>query len=215
MALQTTAHRLGALWRGDSLTRIFLHETMAAFTIRGRVLDVGAGAKRYEYHDHLKQEGKIETKFIDGRTEQIDFEKDALPFENGSIDTLICLNVLEHIFNHRFLLSEMRRVAAPGAQLIGFVPFLVRVHPDPHDYFRYTGEALMRLLQESDFKAIEIKTVGGGPFLVNFNMIVQSIPRPLRVLLYPLHALLDHLFLAFRPNAREKFPIGYTFYART
>lgn len=206
---------MGALWRGDSLTRILLHEHMASFTVRGRVLDVGAGAKRYEYHDHLKQEGETEIKFIDGRIQQIDFEKDALPFPDASIDTVICLNVLEHIFNHRFLLAEMRRVAAPGAQLIGFVPFLVRVHPDPHDYFRYTGDALQRLLEESDFKDIEINTVGGGPFLVNFNMIVQSIPKPLRVLLYPLHAFLDHLFLTFRPHAREKFPIGYTFYARS
>jgi len=186
-----------------------------AFTderIRGRVADIGGG-RNPDYFQYVQKDGDPTIEAIDGSISGIDFETDALPFKDGSIDTVISCNVLEHIFDYMHLTREMRRIMAPDGSLIGFVPFWVGYHADPHDYFRYTAESLERILLASGFGACTIRTVGQGPFLANFNTLVLSIPRPLRPILYLLYAFLDHLMLVVRPRSRERNPLGFIFTA--
>ena len=94
------------------------------------------------------------------------------------------------------------------------MPFFINIHPDPHDYFRYTKEALERIFSELDIDIIRIETVGRGPFAVHYNNIVLSIPRIVRVLLFPLAYGIDQIFLYFRPNMKERYPLGYMFEVR-
>jgi SAM-dependent methyltransferase len=148
-----------------------------------------------------------------GDVNKINFEIDPLPYEDNSIDTVIMFNILEHIFNHQFLVNQANRVLKPESDLIGFVPFLVNYHPDPHDYFRYTKEALNLILNKAGFKKIEIKEVGIGPFMVNYNNILLSLPIFLRVVLFPAYYLLDIVFVKIRPQVGHRYPLGYIFKA--
>jgi SAM-dependent methyltransferase len=103
----------------------------------GLVLDVGCGSGGYtrqhaeamgiqldrvvglEYHpDHLA------TARQHFRVEQADLESDRLPLDDASADVIICNQVLEHIKNVFFLLSEMDRVLAVGGVLAIGVPNL-------------------------------------------------------------------------------------------
>jgi SAM-dependent methyltransferase len=151
---------------------------------------------------------------VDGAFQKINFETDALPYADGAYDTVVVCNVLEHIFNHRFLTNEMYRVLKQGGGLVGFVPFLFQYHPDPHDYFRYTKEALTRVLKDAGFRDVAVTEIGGGPFFVNYNTLSLSMPRVIRIVLFPLYALLDWIFLKLRPQARERYPLGYLFTAK-
>ena len=151
---------------------------------------------------------------LDGKISGIDFEKDSLPYENASVDTVVCANVLEHIYNHKFLVVQIYRMLKPQGILIGFVPFLFQYHPDPHDYFRYTEEALQRIFTDAGFHDIVIEHVGGGPFAVNFHNTSLSVPRIVAAALFPFYWSLDQLFLKLRPQARERYPIGYIFSMR-
>jgi SAM-dependent methyltransferase len=205
--------RMKAIHKGFSLTRILMHEGISVFTIKGKVADIGAGNVRHEYHDYLQHENTA-LELIDGRTNPIDFEKDQLPFTDESFDTVLSCNVLEHIYNHRFLIAEMKQILKEGGTLIGFVPFLVKYHPDPYDYLRYTKEALRRLFEDAGFSDIKVTAVGGGPFFANFSNIMQSLPIIVRLLLYPLYAFTDALFLKLRPHAKDKFPLRYVFSAK-
>lgn len=47
---------------------------------------------------------------------------DKLPFADGSFHLGVCFEVIEHLSNYRDLLSEARRVLAPGGQLIISTP---------------------------------------------------------------------------------------------
>ena len=208
---------LQSISTGKSLLRTLLYQELKNWQIAGNVLDVGGG-RNQDYLKLFRQDNSIKLVTVDllpagQETTQLDLEKDPLPNIDSSIDTVILLNVLEHIYNHRFLLAEINRVLVSGGKLIGFVPFLINYHPDPHDYFRYTEEALKKLLTETHFKNIEIKKIGGGPFLVNYNMIMLSVPKIIRLLLYPIYAVLDSLFLKMRPKARSRYPLGYLFIA--
>ena len=200
------------LFAGKTLARVLMDEGLAAERVRGRVLDVGGG-RHPDYFDYLQKEHVTSIEPVDVSISGIDFEKDALPYADSAADTVVACNVLEHIYNHRFLLGEIRRVLKAGGTLVGFVPFWVGYHPDPHDYFRYTSEALTRLLKDAGFTDVRVRSVGGGPFLANFNTIMLSFPRVLRPILYLPYATLDAFFLKLRPKSRERNPLGFIFRA--
>lgn len=208
-----TIHTLRRLYAGQSLVRILMNRALANEKIRGRVVDIG-GARSPDYFSYLKTEDGTTIEASDLSISPIDFEKDVLPYASGSVDTALMCNILEHIYHHNHLLGEARRILRQKGALIGFVPFWVGYHPDPHDYFRYTHEALSKMLVEAGFEDIEIMRIGGGPFAANFNTIVLSLPRVLRPVLYIPYILLDHFFLFLRPRSAVRFPLGYIFTAK-
>ena len=83
---------------------------------------------------------------------------------------MLCFNLLEHVFDHRAALREIRRVMKPGAVLYGWVPFMIGVHGDPDDYYRYTGATVNMLLSESGLIPIKVEN-SGGVFLSAFDML--------------------------------------------
>jgi len=121
----------------------------------GTVLDVGCGTgflldwlkqRRPDLAltgtDFIIEEGTRsrhpDIRFVEGHVER-------LPFEDASVDTVICTHVLEHILEFRTALAELRRVAKK--RLIVVVPqereykftFNPHLHffPYPHSFLRY------------------------------------------------------------------------------
>lgn len=204
---------LGKIYKGQSLLRVLMNLSFRNYRISGKVVDIGGG-RSPDYFEYFRKSNAVSVEAVDGLLSKIDFEKDQLPCPTASADTVLLVNVLEHIYNHRWLMAEAFRILKPRGTLIGFVPFLIQYHPDPHDYFRYTRESLERIFSETGFEEIEIVAVGRGPFSVNFNNIVLSVPRFLRVALFPFYAILDGLLLRLRPKIGERYPLGYTFFLK-
>lgn len=203
---------LNEIKNGNSLTRSLIHFEVENCYIGGRVLDVGGGGGRPRYLDFFKINREYKWENIDQKAnKEFNLEVDRFPYAEESIDQILIFNLLEHIYNHKFVIGESFRVLKKEGQMIGFVPFMINYHPDPHDYFRYTKEALFRIFSEAGFDDIVIKEVGGGPFLVNYNNIVLSIPIILRLLLFPFYYYLDCLFVKLRPKSRSRYPLGYYF----
>lgn len=190
-----------------------MNRALANERIRGRAVDIGGG-RSPDYFSYLQSADGTTIEVSDLSLGSIDFEKDSLPYASGTIDTVLMCNLLEHIYHYAHLLSEAQRILRPSGRIIGFVPFLVGYHPDPHDYFRYTHEALSKMLAEAGFGDVEITHIGGGPFVANFNTIVLSLPRVLRPVFYIPYILLDRFFLFLRPRSAVRFPLGYIFTAK-
>jgi SAM-dependent methyltransferase len=214
------ANILKNLLRGCSLIRASMLESLHGMEIKGRVLDLGGGREHKNYIGVFSQSGEVEIETVDlSRAEvKIDFETDNLPYSEKTIDTVLALNLLEHIFNHYHILNESYRVLKPGGRFIGFVPFFIQYHPDPHDYFRYTEEALLLLMEKSGFirNKIKIIPVGSGPFGVALNLFIPSVPKLLRwslMIIYPTCLFGDFLFSFVSKNSRRRFPLGYIFSA--
>jgi SAM-dependent methyltransferase len=70
---------------------------------------------------------------------------DALPFEDGSFDCVICTEVLEHCARPLEVVREISRVLRTGGWLFATTPFLRPLHEMPHDYYRFTPPALQEL----------------------------------------------------------------------
>ena len=206
-------HTLTHLYKGQTMLRILMNRALGEETLRGKVVDIGGG-RNPDYFEYFKKEGKPEIEPMDGSISGINFETDALPHGSNTVDTVILCNVMEHIYNYRHLLAEIKRILKTDGQLIGFVPWWVGYHPDPHDYFRYTHEALERIFRDAGFSESRIRRVGSSPILANFNTIVLSVPRFARPILYLSYGLLDALFVYIRPKSMERNPLGYIFVVR-
>ena len=183
------------------------------YKIYGQVLDIGGGVNP-SYLNFLQKEETIQIKNLDSKNMTIDFEKEKLPAVDESLDCVLLFNILEHIYNHNFLAREVSRVIKKSGLVLGFVPFLVNYHPDPRDYFRYTGEALEKIFSQAGFKEIEIKEVGGGPLAVNYNNLVFAFPKIIRLAILPFYYFTDRILIKLKPDITKRFPLGYLFTAQ-
>ena len=206
------AHTLQKLYEGQSYARILMNDGLRRVHLSGRVVDVG-GARNPDYFSYIGLAPNTHIEPVDGLLQNINFETDALPQSDASVDAVLMCNILEHVYDHQHLLQEGRRILKNGGMVAGFVPFWVGYHPDPHDFFRYTDAALIRMLTEAGFKKVHIERIGRGPLLANFNTIVLSIPRLFRPLLFVWYALFDRLFVYMRPESIRRNPLGFLFTA--
>ena len=201
---------------GKTLMRSLMNIALSDYTLpKGVVVDLGGG-KNPSYLHFFRGVAHATFRNIDkqhasGSARDIDFEKDALPYADESVDQILMLNVLEHIYHHAFFVGEAFRILKPGKTVIGFVPFLINYHADPHDYFRYTDEALQKIFADTGFSTVEIRPIGMGPFSVNFNTLASFMPRVFNVLVWPLYYVLDRMLLAMKPSMAKRFPLGYLF----
>ena len=92
----------------------------------------------------------------------------ALPFKDETFDVVLCTEVMEHVPEPQMMLDEIYRVLKPGRTLIFTTPFLVPLHEQPYDFFRYTPLALRYMLEKSGYDIIIIK-----PFSVLFGVIIS------------------------------------------
>lgn len=85
----------------------------------------------------------------------------ALPFRTGSIDAVMCSEVLEHVPEPSLALGEINRVLRSGSRLYMTVPQSWGLHYEPDDYFRYTRYGIGYLLEQNGFEIRQIEQMGG------------------------------------------------------
>lgn len=190
-----------------------LYSKIGTLTVSGKVIDLG-GSRNSGYHKLLKGEHTFDVVNIDSSTgAERNFNlEEKFPLTDASYDAVLTLNVLEHVFNYPSVLSESHRIMKRGGILVLAVPFLIPVHPSPHDHWRFTGETLRKIIADAGFSSIEITTLGTGPGAV-LTQILGGLRGGVYIqrLLSPLGWFLDgiaHLFMS-RKILRERFPLGY------
>ena len=125
-------------------------------SLHGSILDVGCGSKPYQrlFVNCSQYIGlDIEASGHDHSNSKVDifYDGDTLPFQDASIDNLVCFEVLEHVFNFNRLIEEMYRVLRPGGKALITVPFAFPEHEKPFDFFRYTSFGLNKLFDFNKF----------------------------------------------------------------
>lgn len=199
-----------------------LQETVGDFCT-GRVLDLGCGkVPLYALYKPLATSvtcADWPNSFHP--LQHIDFDcnlLEPLPIPDRHFDSIILTDVLEHIPTPRDLLHELHRVLDGGGVVIGSVPFLYRLHEEPHDYYRYTSHALNSLAVEAGFEVIRLRPYGAGLDVV--CDLVAKLIVDLHWRLGPIAAnLVQRAGLSLRNtrlgkrlvNDRADMPLGYLF----
>src|SRR5437867_5916413 len=146
----------------------------------GKLLDVGCGDKQFEciFRPHVDEYLGIErgvtfeptaANVARSRPDCL-YEGDRLPFNDGSFDTVVSIQVLEHTPDPRKLIAEMARVLKKGGALILAAPFSFRLHEEPHDYFRYSPHGLRELCSEAGLVIDHVEQVGSLWSLVGHKL---------------------------------------------
>jgi 2-polyprenyl-3-methyl-5-hydroxy-6-metoxy-1,4-benzoquinol methylase len=186
-----------------------------AKNITGTTLDIGCGSKPYaslfqtdkyigmdiEVSGHKHTDSKIDV-FYNGVE---------IPFKDDFFDSIVCFEVLEHVFNPDVFLTEAIRVLKPGGTAIFTVPFVWDEHEQPYDYARYSSFGLKFLFEKNGFKVAENRkylcdlrffTLLANAYI--YKIIRKLIPNKVSYLLIlPLTTInnfLGHVFYLFPKN---------------
>lgn len=131
--------------------------------INGKILDVGCGTKPYSTFFNCTEYIGLEIETgIDSHKKQADVFYDGkyFPFKSESFDSIICNQVLEHVFDPNNFLEEINRVLKPNGKLLLTVPFVWDEHEQPYDFARYSSFAIRYLFEKHGFKILQqIKSV--------------------------------------------------------
>lgn len=201
--------------RGKSLGRILMNHFLSQIELSGDTLDLGAGENKASYNRFLK----YKKPFKITRSDFFKKEKNILkinlekPFklQDESFDNIMCFNVLEHIYNFQNVIKESFRVLKKRGIFIGSTPFMVNLHPCPHDYFRYSHEALLRVFKKEGFVCLKMVHLGFGPFTTAWSQWEDLLPKVFKLPFILGSVFLDVLIDKFSKYYRGKYPLSYIF----
>lgn len=68
-----------------------------------------------------------------------------VPFKTGSVERVVMMNVLEHVYAAENLLTRLATLLKSDAEIWMAVPFMLKIHQEPYDFARYTPYALQNI----------------------------------------------------------------------
>jgi len=172
--------------------------------LSGKLLDFGCGLKPYkhlfkrvneyigvDYYNEDREKRQLVDVYYNGKH---------IPFENNTFDSILCTEVLEHVFNLDELLIEFNRVLKPGGKIIVTTPFMWEEHEQPYDFARYSSFALLYLYPKNGFDVLKHSKLGNDVEVINqfcINYIKNIFGDRFVFLLIPFAAFFNFLGLVF------------------
>lgn len=128
------------------------------------VLDYGAGNSPYRHLFNCRRyiTADVEQNESNSIDILLDKQHPALPLAPGSVDIVLCMDVLEHVPDDKALLQLLHGVLKPGGTLILGIPFIYREHEYPNDFRRYTSAGIERLLIGHNFSILSLNKLGNA-----------------------------------------------------
>jgi SAM-dependent methyltransferase len=80
-----------------------------------------------------------------------------VPLPDGSVDVVVCNQVLEHVQDAGRSVAEAFRVLRPGGWYVGSVPHVSPVHLEPYDFRRFTDLGLTQILTGGGFADVRVE----------------------------------------------------------
>jgi len=93
-----------------------------------------------------------------------------MKYADSSIDSFVCICVLEHISDPVMAINEIYRCLKPSGRVLLVVPFMYYQHGDLNDFFRFSSSALITILQ--DFNILRFQHLGGR--LSTISLLLQK-----------------------------------------
>ena len=145
----------------------FRNEILSEIKSDMSILDIGK-SMRDKYEKIICKEKKTLDLNIFNDYPDYQFDLSGELIGNNSIlfnkfDAIICLAVLEHVYNPFIAINNIKSMLKKNGILFGYVPFLYHYHAPKNlefqDFFRYSKDGVAYLLK--DFKEIKLYPVRG------------------------------------------------------
>ena len=95
-----------------------------------------------------------------------------IPCSKNYFDVVIAQEVLEHVESPPLAVAEIYRVLKVGGYIYLQLPFIIGFHPCPKDFWRFTHQGIMELLDPTKFKIIETG-ISVGPAVGFYRILVE------------------------------------------
>jgi SAM-dependent methyltransferase len=83
-------------------------------------------------------------------------------FDQGTFDTVLNIQVLEHVFEPNLMVEEQCRVLKSGGHLVMMVPQTSNLHMAPHHYYNFTRYWVQESLRRNNMEIVEYFAIGGA-----------------------------------------------------
>ncbi|MFA6215681.1 MAG: class I SAM-dependent methyltransferase [Patescibacteria group bacterium] len=205
--------------------RYLLREQIRKYASRitGVALDAGCG--EYDrYGSLVKCEKMIKLDINPKNNPDIVASVEAIPLEEGSVNSIICNQVLGDVKDFGKAISEFNRILTKDGSILLTESFICELHDEPNDFWRFTSFGLKQLFEIHGFEVLALDQRGGF-----FSTIAQMNIRYLidRFNLY--HRKVSYLIKPFikcygkfmiwldtldKNKANNKFSLGWLILAR-
>jgi len=167
----------------------------------GVVLDVGAKAS--QYRSRIPHTRYLRLDIMPAGNPDICCDVHELQWDGEPFDTVVALEVLEHLYAPDVAVQRLADVLRPGGICLLSTRFLYRYHPDPEDHYRFTPDSLRYLFRA--FREVEVHAHGNR--LQTLWELINAGGRS-RVLLNLLNPLMARM-----PGRDPRFPLGFVVWA--
>lgn len=86
-------------------------------------------------------------------------------------DIVICLNVLEHVYEFEAAVANIHEALKPGGSALIAVPVMYPLHDEPGDYWRFTEHALRKIFSKYEIQNFKHNGKREFPFTYYFEAI--------------------------------------------
>jgi SAM-dependent methyltransferase len=159
-----------ARYKGRDLRYRALFDVLRGYC-GGRVLDVGGGSfvttaieerVPFDAWTVVEPHAADLPHVADDRVSGIEGDGCALDLADGIYDTVLSIQVLEHVFDPMQMMSELWRVLTPGGTLIVMAPQTANLHHLPHHYQNLTRFWLDEAAARLGAEVVEYHAMGGA-----------------------------------------------------
>lgn len=187
----------------ESLGRYYINDSYLKwnYNVNGTVLEIGAG-KNEKY-----TKNSITVDINNIFDPHVLANGYCLPFDNNVFDTVIAVEVLEHLEKPQSFIDEIHRVLRPDGKFFLTTRFIHQIHGS-YDYFRYTKLSLSTIFR--NFRTVHIEEQGSVlSVLLHFILVIFSLPLCYNILslFYPFIKKIDKY-------GRKSVTLGYTIYGK-
>lgn len=133
-----------------------------------RILELGSGKKRrglchYSVKEFFDESNEFIQSDIDPDCGHKIVDVTQMDYE-AEFDVILCLNVLEHLFDFHKAIKNIHGALKPGGTAVISVPVFYPLHDEPNDYWRFTEHSIKKLLQNFSKLIIKFSGIQEYPF---------------------------------------------------
>lgn len=84
-----------------------------------------------------------------------------MPFGDGQFDSLLNIQVLEHVFDPMRMTQEIQRVLKPGGYAVMLIPCTSAMHFVPYHYYNFTRFWIQEAMKRAGLEIVKLEPLGG------------------------------------------------------
>jgi len=138
----------------------------------GRLLDIGCGDKPYQslFPSKISINMGLDTNRIPTKAD-IYGSVTALPIKSNSINTVLCVWVLDDVPEPNHIFVEVSRVLKKGGKFLLVANQSDGLHFEPNCFYLFTKYAIKHLAEKNSMQILEYKEIGGVWIMIGRKFI--------------------------------------------